>query len=212
MQTGTITSLVLSLTLAANVAAQGQAAGTLGQGAATQAKSLQQIHIATGALKGRILATGTRTPVADHSLQLFDSKGMSLGKISTDAAGMYATPELPVGNYTLEVQSGMRLGLTVDKLATIKTLDIVVPPAAAAAPAPSAESAPNPPASSATTSASNAPVGQSVAGAAGGGLSGGTIALLGAGVAVAVAVPIGLESHGATSENPVSPSGEKAKR
>ena len=213
MQNGILTSHLLTLTLAAStaaLAAQGPAAS------AAQQPALQQVHIATGSLKGKILSTGSRSPMADHTLQVLDSKGVTLGKITTDAAGNYATPNLAAGNYTLEVQNGMRLGLIVDKAATIKTLDIVVPPVAAApvaqnptTPSPSPSPAPSPGGSAAGTAAA-----PSVAAAGAGGIGAGGIALIGAGAAAAVAVPIGLSGGGGGggSEPVVSPAGEKARR
>ncbi len=156
---------------------------------------VQTVAIAPGALRGHVLANGTKKPVAEHAMTILDNTGKTVGTVKSAADGSYTTPELKAGAYSLIVRDDLRLDLTVAKDATVKSLDIVLPQGPAGR-AQNPGQVPAAPGGAAT--ALPAPVATP-------GLGLGTWAVIGGGAAAAVAVPVvASNSGGGGSENPVS--------
>lgn len=192
---------------------------------------VQEIRVAPGTLSGRILGSVSRQPVAAHEVQVLDASGKRIGSFTTDASGVYETPVLQRGSYTLQVEDRLTLQLAVAEDGKIENLDIVLPqdpkkplrpirpqppnaqgpvtpqnpatiPAAPGGAAPVAGAGTAAPVAGATTAAASPTVGLGV----------GTWALIGGGAAAAVAVPVIASNSGGSSENPVSVSGLGVRR
>ncbi len=195
--------------VAASITAQKAPADANAKRPQPAAAIVQSVSVAPGALRGHILASGTKRPVAEHSFTLLDNAGKQVGELKSAADGTYTTPELKPGAYSLIVRDDLRLDLTVANDAKVTNLDIVLPQGPTRAvqdpskvPAAPGGAAPG----GAAPGALPAPLGAP-------GLGVGTWAVIGGGAAAAVAVPVvASNSGGGGSENPVSTSGLGVRR
>lgn len=157
-----------------------------------------EVRLAPGALQGRVLAATSRQPLSAHAMTLVDASGKAVQQLVTGADGVYHTQPLQPGSYALQVRDDLRLDLTVAADGVTKALDILVPPQepqdpkAQVSPRPTRrlvrqDPAKVPAAPGGAAPAATAPV-QAAPVAAG--IGTGTWALIGAGAAAAIAVPV----------------------
>ena len=197
--THAVGSLALSLLFAApQLAAQvdpPQQAANAGAPAAPQLAT--EVRVASGALQGKILTAGERLPLAAHSMTLL-AGGKPLQTVVTAADGAYHTAPLQPGSYSLMVRDDLQLDLVVADGAPTKVLDILVPQVQkkTETSAQPQRLVPLDPKRDAAASGSG-PVRKQATGI-------GTWAVIGAGLAVAVAIPT-VASHRDKGPNPVSP-------
>lgn len=190
--------------VAASITAQKAPADANAKRPQPAAAIVQSVSVAPGALRGHILASGTKRPVAEHAFTLLDNAGKKVGELKSAADGTYTTPELKPGAYSLIVRNDLRLDLTVANDAKVTNLDIVLPQG----PGRSVQDPSKLPAApgGAAPGALPAPLGAP-------GLGVGTWAVIGGGAVAAVAVPVvASNSGGGSSENPVSTSGLGVRR
>lgn len=95
--------------------------------ASPKAVVAQQIKVAPGALRGRLLDSATRQPIAEREFQITDNSGRKLADVRTSAEGAYVLPKLGVGAYTLVLANDLKLNLAVDETATATQLDLMLP-------------------------------------------------------------------------------------
>jgi hypothetical protein len=163
-----------------------------------------EVRVGPGVLQGQILTATERKPVAEHSMTLMDASGKPLETVVTGADGVYHTRTLEPGAYSLMVRNDLQLDLVVAKDAATRQLDILMPqqpqspPKTQISPRPQ-RLVPQDPAKIPAAPGGAAPVTQVPLA----GLGTGTWALIGAGAAVAVAVPVIATQRG--SSNAVSP-------
>lgn len=176
-----------------------------------QAVVAQKIQVAPGQLTGKALTTGARQPIGFHSMQLLDEAGKPIAKVVTDTNGIYRTPNLDPGRYMLQVRPNLVMELQATPGAQLTNLDILVPPPSAA-PVKEGPQAQNPtqvPAAPGGAAPAAAPAGAAAAAApapVAAGLGVGGWALIGAGAAGAVALPVAALNR--RNEKAASPVGQ----
>ena len=150
------------------------------------------VRVAPGALQGKILTVGQKQPIAAHSMTLV-AGGKPQQTEVTAADGPYHTAPLLPGTYSLMVRDDLQLDLVVANGAPTKQLDILVPKSPQ-----KTEISPRP-----QRLVPLEPQGGSAKPAADGI---GTWMVIGAGVVVAVAIPvIAAENDSSPAVSPVQP-------
>jgi hypothetical protein len=86
------------------------------------------VAVAPGAITGRLLRQGTRTPLPGRPCTLHRAGGEVVATFATAADGSFALPELRAGSFALAVAPDLAIGLDVVAGAPIRSVDLVVPP------------------------------------------------------------------------------------
>lgn len=188
------------------VPASGTRSETTPAAAAAKPAISQQVKVAPGSLRGRMLDAATRAPLGDRSFQLTDEAGKQLADVRTAADGTYVLPKLGVGSYVLVLDSNLKLGLAVEEAATATQLDLVLPQGKGQNPSPQDPlSYPPAPGGAAPLPPKPAPV--PVAG-----MGFGSWALVAGGAAIVATPVVANNTGGGGKEPPVSGSGLGVRR
>jgi hypothetical protein len=174
---------------------------------------VRSVRVSPGSLKGRVLGSGTRTPVENQTITVRSAEGGEVSKVVTKADGTYEIPSLAEGDYVVSVGDNVRVDLSVAPDATINTLDIVMPPGTVVPPATPPGGSTLAPASPARSPAPvpAAPAPLLGAPVAGGGLGVVGWGLIAVGATAAVAIPVVIAGQD-DEERTVSPAGSRVRR